>query len=80
MISTKPVDGDEQHACETSVDQHLGEIRDQIVRYQQEYQDKQRTLAAEIPALEETLRQLVHDQAAVPLRIKVDMALNGASI
>ena len=75
LMSTKPVDGDEQHACENSVHQHLGEIRDQLVRYQKEYEEKQRTLAAEIPALEETLRQLVHEQAAVPLRMKVDMAL-----
>ena len=75
LMSTKPVDGDEQHACENSVCQHLGEIRDQLVRYQKEYEDKQRTLAAEIPALEETLRQLVHEQAAVPMRMKVDMAL-----
>ena len=75
LMSTKPVDGDEQHACENSVCQHLGEIRDQLVRYQKEYEDKQRTLAAEIPALEETLRRLVHEQAAVPMRMKVDMAL-----
>ena len=75
LMSTKPVDGDEQHACENSVCQHLGEIGDQLVRYQKEYEDKQRTLAAEIPALEETLRRLVHEQAAVPMRMKVDMAL-----
>ena len=75
LMSTKPVDGDEQHACENVVHQHLEEIRDQLVRYQKEYEDKQRTLAAEIPALEETLRQRVHEQAVLPLRMKVDMAL-----
>ena len=74
-MPTKPTDGNEQHAYENVVHQHLREIHSQLVRYQQEYEDKQRTLAAEIPALEETLQQLVHEQAAIPLRMKVDMAL-----
>ena len=75
LITTKTTDSDEQGACESVVHHHLGEIRHQLVRYQKQYQDKQRILAAKIPALEAALRKLVHERAVTPLRMKVDMAL-----
>ena len=75
LVSTQTNDSDEQQACETIVQQRLQEIHNQMVGYQTEYQDKQRTLGAVTPALEEILRKLVHENAIVPLRMKVDMAL-----
>ena len=75
MIITKTTDGDEQGACENLVHRQLREIHNQLVRYQHDYEDRKRALVAVTPALEETLRQLVHEQAVVPLRMKVDMAL-----
>lgn len=76
LITTKPGDRNEQGDCVDMVHRHLQEIRQQLARYQHEYDDKQRTRIAMTPTLESLLRELVHEQAVVPMRIKVDMALD----
>ena len=75
LMPTETTDGDEQRACENVVHHYLGEMHNQLVRYQQEYEGRRRALVVVTPTLEETLRKLVHENAVVPLRMKVGMAL-----
>jgi hypothetical protein len=75
LVPTETAEGDKQRAYETVVNQRLQEIRVELVRYQREYWDKQQTLVGVPAALEEALRELVHEYAVVPMRMKVDMAL-----
>ena len=75
LMPTETNERDEQRVCETIVQQRLQEIHNQFVNYRTDYQDKQSKLAAVTPTLEETLRKLVHENAIIPLRMKVDMAL-----
>ena len=72
---TTPIDEDEQGACEAIVRQRLQEIRSELVDIQNEYDDKRQTLFAIPSTGEQALRELVREQAVVPTRMKVDMAL-----
>ena len=65
-------DDDEQRACEYVVHQRLREIPNQLARYQTQYEEKQRKATS---VLVEALEHLVREQAIVPLRLKVELAL-----
>ena len=72
LITTTTTDQDEQCVCEDIVRRRLQEIHSQIVDIQD---DKRQTQFAVPSACEQALRELVREQAVVPTRMKVDMAL-----